>query len=43
MDQPTAEHALKEMEVLVGEWTPDGDTGRRRAVAGRGQGHLRMA
>ena len=21
MDQPTAEHALKEMEVLVGEWS----------------------
>ncbi len=30
MDQPTAENALKEMEILIGEWTmeakpPDGD------------------
>jgi hypothetical protein len=43
MDQPTAKRALKQMEVLVGEWSQYGDTVRRRGVAGRGQGQLRMA
>ena len=49
IDQPTAEQALKEMEVLVGEWTltatpPGGEPwpgeARARRVAGGQRGRL---
>jgi hypothetical protein len=43
MKQPTAAHALKRLEPLIGEWESDGDAARRPTMAGPGPHDLRVA